>query len=241
MIVQLLVIFCLISLSAIFSSSETAYTSLSYLQLRDIVKKHGHTGRLVEQLSEHPNILLTTILIGNNLVNIAASAIATQLTIELFGNQAVGIMTGVLTLVILIFAEVTPKQLAILHNDKIALRMAYPIKVLSIILFPVIKLIGYFSSAISSFFTPEKKARISLEGILHMVHLAEREGVVENYETRMVKSVFRFNDTQVQTIMTHRTDVFSLEADLPLDKVLKEITKRGFSRIPVYDLSLIHI
>jgi len=234
-IVQLLVIFCLISLSAIFSSSETAYTSLSYLQLRDIVKKHGHTGRLVEQLSEHPNILLTTILIGNNLVNIAASAIATQLTIELFGNQAVGIMTGVLTLVILIFAEVTPKQLAILHNDKIALRMAYPIKVLSIILFPVIKLIGYFSSAISSFFTPEKKARISLEGILHMVHLAEREGVVENYETRMVKSVFRFNDTQVQTIMTHRTDVFSLEADLPLDKVLKEITKRGFSRIPVYD------
>lgn len=241
MIIQVIAILVLIGLSAFFSSSETAFTSLSYLQLQEILKNHGRTGRLVEQLSQRPNILLTTILIGNNLVNIAASAIATQLTIEMFGNQAVGIMTGVLTLVILIFAEVTPKQLAILHSDKIALRMAYPIRALSLLLYPVIKMIGFISSTITSFFAPEQKARISLEGVLHMVHLAEREGVVENYETRMVKSVFRFNDTQVQTIMTHRTDIFSLEADRTLQDILKEITRRGYSRIPVYDDNPEHI
>lgn len=241
MILQIGAILLLIGLSAIFSSSETAYTSLSYLQLQDLLKYHGKAGRLVKSLSEKPNILLTTILIGNNLVNIAASAIATQVTIEIFGSQAVGIMTGILTLVILIFAEVTPKQLAILHSDRIALRMAYPIRFLSILLYPFIKLIGFVSMSITRFFAPQEKAHISLEGILHMVHLAEREGVVENYETRMVKSVFRFNDTQVQTIMTHRTDIFSLQADLTLNEVLKAITDEGYSRIPVYEENPEHI
>jgi len=241
MIFQALTIVVLIFLSAVFSSSETAYTSLSFLKLQELLKYHGRSGRLVKYLSERPNILLTTILIGNNLVNIAASASATQMTIALFGNQAVGIMTGVLTLIILIFAEVTPKHLAILHSDRIALRMAYPIRFLSILLYPVIKLIGFVSIAITSLFSKEQRSEISLEGILHMVHLAEREGVVENYETRMVKSVFRFNDTQVQTIMTHRTDVFSLDADRSLGEVLKEVTERGYSRIPVHDDNPEHI
>src|SRR6056297_1127947 len=232
---ELTSIFFLIVLSAIFSSTETAYTSLSFIQVQSLVKHHGKGGKLVKKLSSRPDTLLTTILIGNNLVNIAASAVATQFTVRVFGNQMVGIMTGILTLIILIFAEVTPKQLAIIHSEKLALRMAYPIQVLSIVLFPFIKLIGFVSSAITRLFTPEKKVHTSLDGILHMVHLAEREGVVENYETRMVKSVFRFNDTQVQTNMTHRTDIFSLEADLSLNSVLKDITKEGYSRIPVYD------
>src|SRR6056297_2567152 len=232
---ELISIFFLIVLSAIFSSTETAYTSLSFIQVQSLVKHNGKAGKLVEKLSSRPDTLLTTILIGNNLVNIAASAVATQFTVRVFGNQVVGIMTGVLTLIILIFAEVTPKQLAIIRSEKLALRMAFPIQVLSIVLFPFIKLIGFVSSAITHLFTPTIKAHTSLDGILHMVHLAEREGVVENYETRMVKSVFRFNDTQVQTIMTHRTDVFSLEADTPIKDVLTEITKEGYSRIPVYD------
>jgi CBS domain containing-hemolysin-like protein len=235
MIGQFIAIILLIVLSAAFSSSETAFTSLSAVQVRSLVTRHGSRGAMVEKLSARPDTLLTTILIGNNLVNIAASAIATQLTIALFGSTAVGIMTGVLTLVILIFAEVTPKQLAIIHNEKLCLTMAYPIYVLSILLWPFIKLIGFISSAITSLFSPSKKEKVSLEGILHMVHLAESEGVVERYETRMVKSVFRFNDTKVQTIMTHRTDIFSLEQSRSLKEVLPEVTREGYSRIPVYD------
>jgi len=128
---ELITIFILIVLSAIFSSTETAYTSLSFIQVQSLTKHHGKGGKLVEKLSSRPDTLLTTILIGNNLVNIAASAVATQFTVRVFGNQVVGIMTGVLTLIILIFAEVTPKQLAIIHSEKLALRMAYPILVLN--------------------------------------------------------------------------------------------------------------
>ncbi len=234
MILQFAAILLLILLSAAFSSSETAFTSLSTFQVEEVAHTRGRSGRMVRFLSNRPDTLLTTILIGNNLVNIAASAIATQVTIQLFGSKGVAIMTGILTLVILIFAEVTPKQLAIIHNEALSLRMAYPIYTLSIILYPAIKLIGTVSLLISRLFSRGEKRRISLDGILHMVHLAESEGVVENYETRMVKSVFRINDTQVQTIMTHRTDIFSLEESEKVGKVLEDITRQGYSRIPVY-------
>ncbi len=241
MIAQFISVVALIALSAVFSSSETAFTSLSAVQVRSLLTRHGRRGRMVAKLSGRPDTLLTTILIGNNLVNIGASALATRLTIDLFGNAAIGIMTGVLTLVILIFAEVTPKQLAIIHNEKLCLTMAYPIYVFSLILWPFIKLIGFISSAITAIFSPSQDTRVSLEGILHMVHLAESEGVVERYETRMVKSVFRFNDTKVQTIMTHRTDIFSLEQSQTLREVLPAVTQEGYSRIPVYEENQEHI
>lgn len=241
MILQLAAIVGLIVLSGIFSSSETAFTSLSTFQVEQLSLRKKGAGRMVKKLSNRPDTLLTTILIGNNLVNIAASAIATQFTTQVFGSQAIGIMTGVLTLVILIFAEVTPKQLAIIHNERLALRMAYTIYFLSIVLYPAIILIGSVSRVISRFFSRGEEQHISMEGILHMVHLAESEGVVENYETRMVKSVFRFNDTKVQTIMTHRTDIFSIEENEKVNDVLEDITEKGYSRIPVYSDNPEHI
>ncbi|MFP4489954.1 MAG: hemolysin family protein [Spirochaetaceae bacterium] len=241
MMLQLAAIAALIVLSGIFSSSETAFTSLSTFQVEQLSLRKKGAGGMVKRLSNRPDTLLTTILIGNNLVNIAASAIATQFTAQVFGSQAIGIMTGILTLIILIFAEVTPKQLAIIHNEPIALRMAYPIFFLSAVLYPAIILIGSVSRIISRFFSRGEKQFISLEGILHMVHLAESEGVVENYETRMVKSVFRFNDTKVQTIMTHRTDIFSLEENEKIGDVLEDITEKGYSRIPVYSDNPEHI
>lgn len=235
MITEIISLILLIVLSALFSGTETAFTSLSVVQLQVLAARHGKTGKLVSRLSKRPDTLLTTILFGNNLVNIAASALATQITIKVFGNAAIGIMTGVLTLVILIFAEVTPKQIAIIHNERICLLMAYPIRVLSVLLLPFISLIGAVSMAITRIFTPkERKAQISLEGILHMVRLAEDEGLVENYETRMVKGVFRFNDITAGAIMTHRTDLFLIDCEDTVSNVLPEIVEKGFSRIPVY-------
>ncbi len=228
-------LFILISLSAVFSSTETAFTSLSVVQLQILANRHGKAGKLVSALSKRPNILLTTILFGNNLVNIAASAVATRITIELFGSSSIGIMTGVLTLVILIFAEVTPKQIAIIHNQSICIIMAYPIRFLSIILMPIISLIGSVSMMITRIFTPkERESQISLEGILHMVRLAENEGLVENYETRMVRGVFRFNDITVGAIMTHRTELFIADQNVTVEELLPRIVDNGYSRIPVY-------
>ena len=233
MLFEVILFVILLVLSAVFSATETAFTSLSVVQIQEMAADNGKKGRMVKLLSKRPDILLTTILIVNNLVNIAASAIVTNVTIQTFGSQALAISTGLLTLVILVFAEVTPKQIAIVHNEGIALFMAYPVRGVSWILLPIIKFIGFISSLITQLVGGEKK-KLSLDGILYMVSIAERQGVVETYETRMIKNVFRFNDTQVQAIMTHRTEVFSLSRDTNIGDALVLISEKGYSRIPVY-------
>jgi CBS domain containing-hemolysin-like protein len=234
MLFEIILFVVLLILSAVFSATETAFTSLSVVQIQELASDYGKKGRMVKFLSKRPDILLTTILIVNNLVNIAASALVSNVTIQIFGSQALAVSTGLLTLVILIFAEVTPKQIAIIHNEKIALDMAYPVRWVSWILLPVIKMIGFLSSLITHLVGGEKK-KLSLDGILYMISIAERQGVVETYETRMIKNVFRFNDTQVQAIMTHRTEVFSLDKNTSIGNALVVISERGFSRVPVYN------
>jgi len=227
-------LFILILLSGLFSGTETAYTSLSYMQMNELESSRHKRERLAAKLAKRPDQLLTTILIGNNLVNIAASALTTTMVIRLFGSYAVGYATGALTLVILIFAEITPKQIAIIHSEWIAGSMAYPIYWLSILLKPVIWLINTISRSITLLFAGKQKKKISLRGILHVMHLAENQGVVEDYETQLVRNVFRFDNIDVHTIMTHRTDIFSIEESRTLEDVLPEIVRNGYSRIPVY-------
>jgi putative hemolysin len=234
MLFEIILFVILLILSGVFSATETAFTSLSVIQIQELASAYGKKGGMVKFLSKRPDILLTTILIVNNLVNIAASAIVSNVTIQTFGSQALAISTGLLTLVVLIFAEVTPKQIAIVHNEKIALSMAYPVRWVSWIMFPVIKLIGIISSLLAHLVGGEKK-KLSLDGILYMVSIAESQGVVETYETRMIKNVFRFNDTQVQAIMTHRTEVFSLDSSTSIGDALVRISEEGYSRIPVYN------
>ncbi len=224
----------LLLFSAVFSATETAFVSLSIVQIEEIASKKGRRGKLLKKLVNKTNTVLTAILIGNNLANIAASAITTHITIEKFGSRAIGLSTGILTLVILIFAEVTPKQIAIIHNEKITLAMVYFIRIFTFILLPVIKLIGFISSLLMLLFQGEKKKSVSLDGILYMMRLAENEGVVESYESKMVKNVFRFNDTPIQAIMTHRREVFSLDKSLTIKQAIDSITEKGFSRIPVF-------
>ncbi len=235
MILQITALAVLLVLSACFSATETAYTSLSAPQLRQISREHGKRGRLVKKLAENPDRLLTTILLGNNLVNIAASALATSLTISLLGSKMIGATTGILTLIILIFAELTPKRIAIARNVPLSLISAWPVWILSTILRPVIFLISGFSSLISRFFIRGETRKVSFEALLHMMSAAEEEGLVENYETEMVKSVFRLNDVSVQAIMTHRTNVFSLDKNMTLEDAAEKISAEGFSRIPVYE------
>ncbi len=232
---QLSLLAFLLLFSGFFSATETAFTSLSMLQVQDMLRHKGQRGARVERLSNRPEILLTTILIGNNLVNIGASALATSITISTFGSGAVGIMTGVLTLVILIFGEVTPKRLAIAHNEFVSLHTARTVIILSYVFRPFIWFISLASSLITGAFDSKQKHRITLDNVLHFVKLAEHMGVLETYKTRMVRSVFRFSDVTVQAIMTHRTQVFSLDKDLQIGEAIREINERGYSRIPVYD------
>lgn len=235
MLVQIATLVVLLLLSAAFSSTETAFTSLSSHKARQLATENGKRGQIVKELSQNPDRLLTTILLGNNLVNIAASAFATSFTIKLFGNKYIGVTTGVLTLLILIFAELTPKRIAIVLNDRICLFMAWPVYLLSIILKPVNFLINYASSLVTRFIIPKDVKSVSFESLLHIMNEAEEEGLVENYENEMVKSVFRLNDLTVQAIMTHRTDVFSLDKNMAIKDAARLISEKGFSRIPVFD------
>ena len=225
----------LILLAAFFSATETAFTSLSLLQVERLAATKSARGRLVARLTGRSDLLLGTVLIGNNLANVSASALATEITIHVFGNHAVGYMTGILTLVILIVGEVTPKRFAIIYNEWISLHTVRVVTALSYLFRPIIWVVGGVSNLLTRLFGSQHRTGLTLEGLLHMVNLAENLGIVANRETRMVKNIFRFNDLPVQAIMTHRTGVFSLEMGSRIANVLSEVSARGFSRFPVYD------
>lgn len=234
MTVDLVLLIIFLILSGFFSSTETAFTSLSLIQAHKLVDEKGKRGRRVEKLSRNPDILLTTLLIGNNLVNIGATTLATKLTITLFGNHALGYMTGALTLFILIFGEVTPKQIAMAKNMTICLYTAPVVWFLSWLFRPFIWIITLFSSTITKIFVSSSQKTLTLENLLLMVSMGENMGIVETYEKQMVKNVFRINDTPIQGIITHRTDVFSLNSELRLSEAMVQMLHSSFSRIPVY-------
>ncbi len=225
----------LLLLSGFFSGTETAYTSLSLAQIHSLRIHHGRRGRLVAHMVDRPDQLLGTILIGNNLVNIAASAMASAITIELFGRQALGIMTGILTMVILVFGEVTPKQIAISHNEFITLATIPIIYALSVILRPVNWFIGLVSKVVTRLTGRVGRPVPTREGILHLVGHANALGVIENFKYRLVRNVFRFSEVTVHAVMTHRTKVFSRSKDEVIRDAITEIAAASYSRIPVYN------
>ncbi|OQY32695.1 MAG: hypothetical protein B6241_10205 [Spirochaetaceae bacterium 4572_59] len=241
MTAQLILLFFLFLLSAVFSATETAFTSLSLIQKQHLLEKGGRRALEVYRLTDKPDILLTTLLIGNNLANIGATALVTSLTIHLFGSQSVALITGVLTLFVLIFGEVTPKQIALARNEGICLNMAYPVYGLTILFRPFIWIISGISSLITRLFAGKEKKSFTLENLLQMVSLGENIGIVESYEQQMVKNVFRINDTPVKGITTYRTNVFCLDRESYVEEVLEEILEKGFSRIPVYQENPEHI
>ncbi len=231
---NIIILVILLFLSALFSATETAFTSLSFYQIRDL-KNRGYRGHIVYKLSKNPDILLTTILAGNNLVNIAASAIATTLAISLWGSHTIGYATGVLTLVVLLFAEITPKQIAIVKSQEIALFMAPIIQVLSWISYPIIKAIGWISQILSRIIIGKSNQQsISLDGLAHFMGEAKDQGVLDENESSIIQGALRFNSTQVRGIMTHRTHVFSISDTETLASVYPKIIESKYSRIPVY-------
>ncbi len=241
MVLHIVVIVLLILLSAFFSAAETAFTSLTFIQIRTLENEKGRVSRLVASLAKTSDLLLTTILIGNNIVNISASALTTTLALALGGNHVVGIAAGVLTLVILIFGEITPKQLAINYNVEVAKLSAYPIKGLTYLLYPIVAVVRTFSSLIIRLFGQKEGSSLSLESLMHVVDAAEDEGVVDQWETALVQKVLHFSEAPVKSVMTHRTEVFSLDGELALQEAFPLMVASGYARVPVYRETKEHI
>ena len=235
MIGQISLIVSLLILSGFFSSSETAFTSLSSFQIDSIAEKRGSRGKLVKKLLKKPEKFLTAILAGNNLVNISLSVISTRLTIDLLGNAFIGYMTGLLTLAILIFGEVIPKNLALAHNEEVAVFSAPIINTFIIVFSPFVYFITLISSFITRYLSPKSRDPLTMDAILRLVRYAEAKGVLEDYERDMVHAVFRLDQQNISSIMTHRTEVFSLDKSSRIVDVIDIITGKNFSRIPVYE------
>ena len=231
----------LLILSAFFSGTETAYTSLSTVQIETLKTRYPKRGRIVGHLTDHPDILLTAVLIGNNLTNIGASTLAADITAQLFGRGALSITTGILTLFVLIFGEVTPKQLAILHNDFWALHTARFIYMLTIALRPFIFFIAGVSRMLTRLSGHKRTRQFSLESILNLVRHGEMIGVIESFKGRMVKSLFKLNDVPVSAILTHRTQVVSIEKQTTISETFETCIDSGFSRLPIYEKDPEHV
>ena len=232
--IDIFIIIVLLILSAFFSGSETAFTSLSSYQVDSMAENRGKRGKILKNLYDNSSIFIATVLICNNLVNIGLSAFVTSFTIKIWGDNFLGYVTGALTLLVLIFGEVTPKNIAIVWNEPISLFIAPIFKVLSIILYPVIIIINACSSFITRLVGNKKKAQISTEMIYSIISTAANQGLVKDYERRMTRGVFNMGHTTIKNIMTHRTDVISMDQNASMQDVISEVDKYEFSRYPIY-------
>lgn len=234
---QFILLAVLIGMSAFFSASETALMSLSKIRIRHLVDERVRGAEAVSKLVENPNRLLGAILVGNNIVNIGASALATSLAIQYLGNAGVGIATGVMTLLVLIFGEITPKSLAAQHSEFISLRIARLITFIVTVFGPIVSILLVVTNLLIRLLggKPGKAQPFITEDELKtMVNVSHEEGVLEGEEKQMIYNVFEFGDTQVKDIMTPRTDMIALEIGVTYEKIIETFREEQFSRIPIY-------
>ena len=233
---QFVVLFVLLLLSGFFSSAETALFSISKAKAIHLAKQKGTTNKLIKKMKADPHRLLSTILIGNNLVNVGASAIATALTIDLFESHAVGIATGVMTFLILIFGEIFPKPIATRNNILIARLVIFPLYWLSILFTPLIVFLNFIPKLTGKI---HKKPIVTEEELMTFVEVVEEEGGIEEEEKALIENIFEFDDTNASEIMAPRADMFVIDVNEELK--LEEIVKSGFTRIPVIEGDIDHV
>ena len=231
---HLILLGILVLLSAFFSGTEVALVSISNIKARNLVKEKKKGAQALLHLKENPEKMLTTILIGNNVVNVAAAALATYLATAYFGAVGVGLATGVMTFIILVFGEITPKSLASTHNEKVGLMVAGPIEGLEKILAPVVYLFNNISKAVGSVFGDKKKPLMTEGELKTMVEVGVEENILGKKDKEFIEGVLEFDDISVREVMTPAVKMFCLDADMKVKKALKKVNKTRYSRIPVF-------
>lgn len=230
----------LVCCSAFFSASETALTSLSRIRLRNMVEENIKNADLIMELLEDPNRLLSTILVGNNLVNNGASALTTALAIQVFGGDTgngAAIATIVITIVILIFGEITPKTIAAQKAEKIALVVARLISICIFLFRPIVAVLNIVTGRLAKLFgcrPGEKVPLITAAELKTMVNVSHEEGVLELEERTMINNVFDFGDSKAKDVMTPRTDIVAVPKEIAYEDYVALVQEEGFSRMPVY-------
>lgn len=227
----------LILLSAFFSSAETALTSINKMRVRALIDEGNKRAKVLNKVIENQGKMLSAVLIGNNIVNITASALATIITQEAFGDYAVSIATGILTIVVLIFGEITPKTAASLYSEKIGLAYARIIYFLMTILTPIIFVINKLANGFMVLLriNPNKKGKVITENELRtIVDVSHEEGIIESEERQMIKNVFDFGDAEAKDVMIPRIDMCMVETNVSYKELLGIFKEFRYTRIPVY-------
>lgn len=235
---QLITVIILLCLSAFFSSSETALTTVNQIRMRTLADNGDKRAARVLHVTGNPGKMLSAILIGNNIVNLSASSISTSLAIHLFGNTGAGIATGILTFLILIFGEVTPKTMATIKADSMSLTVAAPIGLLMKILTPVIFIINKLSLGLMFLLhvnIKDAQKKMTEEELRTIVDVSQENGVIEHEERDMIHNLFDFGDAEAKEIMVPRIDMTFVQADATYQEVLDIFRQDMFTRLPVYE------
>lgn len=240
---QIVLLFILLILSAFFSGVEVALVSITNIQLHKMKQKDKKRANYVQRLKSNPQRMIITILIGNNLVNISATALATVMATNLFGSKGVGIAVGIMTFLVLVFGEIAPKSYASYHSEATALKVAKPLLILSKILKPLIIMFEWINNLTLKFFgtSYKKKSLITEEELKIAFELGEEEKVLEKDEKELLKNVLEFNDITAKEVMTERHNVFALDANMTVEKSIPIVARSSFSRIPLFLGSLDNI
>jgi len=236
LLIRLIILILLLGLSAFFSSAETALTTVNRIKLKTMADEDNKKAELVLKVTARPKKMLSAILIGNNIVNLSASSLATTLAIELFGSVGAGIATGILTLLILIFGEITPKSLATINATNLSLIFAPAINLLMYVLTPVIAIINFLAGLIIRLFgiDPDfKDDTITEEEIRTMVDASHESGEIEGDERNLIHNVFDFSDACAKEVMIPRIDMTMVDADISYDELIAVFKEDMFTRIPV--------
>lgn len=236
--IQAIAIVVMVLLSAFFSSAETSMTTVNRIRIQTLAEQGNKQAITLEKVIANSPKMISTILIGNNIVNMAASSLMTTLTIQLFGNVYVGLSTGLLTLIILLFGEITPKTLATVHAEKMALSYAKSIYFLIVLLTPVVFLIGKLGNGIMFLMRvdPNAKANPMTEHELRtIVNVSQEDGVIEREEKQMIYNVFDFGDSTARDVMIPRIDMTFVDVNSTYEELMDIFKEDMHTRFPVYE------
>ena len=236
-IIQLVIVIILLSASAFFSSAETALMTSNKLKMRNLADNGNKRAAKVLKVTENTDKMLSAILIGNNIVNLTASSISTALTLKIFGSKLVGIATGILTFLILVFGEITPKNVASKNAEKMALIYIGVISFLVTLLTPVIFIVNNVAKFVISIFNKngDDNNAVTEEELRAMVEYSHEEGVIENEEKKMIVNVVDFGDTVAGDIMVPRVDMVMVDEKSSYEEILQVFREERYTRIPVYE------
>ena len=236
--IQLIVLLILLLLSAFFSSAETAMTTVNKIYIMSLVNEGNKRAKTLQKIIDNPGKLLSTILIGNNIVNLSASSLATTWTTRVLGNAFVGIATGILTLLVLLFGEITPKTMATLYAEKLSMAYAPIIYLLMKVLTPVIFIVNRLSNGILYVLGVDPKGKQSTmteQELRTIVDVSHEDGVIESEEKKMIYNVFDFGDSRAKDVMVPRIDMSFIDLNATYEELLNSFKEDGYTRYPVYE------